>query len=93
MRTETVLPLARQSMSLSAWMMFLRARSLSGGLALGAPVDVVERLDDVLAGAFLVRRRDRVLDVEEDEIGGAVGRLVDHLRAGAWNRQLAALQP
>src|SRR5690348_10045271 len=31
MRTETVLPLARQSMSLSAWMMFLRARSLSGG--------------------------------------------------------------
>src|SRR5882757_2728973 len=31
MRTDTVLPLARQSMSLSAWMMFLRARSLSGG--------------------------------------------------------------
>ena len=31
MRTDTVLPLARQSMSFSAWMMFLRACSLSGG--------------------------------------------------------------
>src|SRR5258708_23710198 len=31
MRTDTVFPLARQSMSCSASMMFLRARSLSGG--------------------------------------------------------------
>ena len=59
----------------------------------GAPVDVVQRLDDVLARPLLVGRRDGVLDVEEDVVGGAVGRLVDHLRVGARNGEFAALQP
>ena len=62
------------------------------GLALGVPVDVVQRLDDILACALLVRRGDGVLDVEEDEVGGAVGRLVDHLRARSRNREFAALE-
>ena len=62
------------------------------GLALGAPVDVVQRLDDILARALLVRRRDRILDVEEDEVGGAIGRLVDHLGVRSRNGEFAALE-
>ncbi len=42
------------------------------GLAGAAPVDVVERLDDVLARLLLVGRRHGVLAVEEDEVGGAL---------------------
>ena len=36
------------------------------------PVEIVQRLDDVLAGLLLVRRRDGVLAVEEDVVGGAL---------------------
>ncbi len=46
MRTETVLPLAAQSMSFRAWMMFLRACSLFRG---GHRVFEVE--EDVVGGA------------------------------------------
>ena len=62
------------------------------GLAGAAPVEVVQRLDDVLARLLLVGRRDGVLDVEEDEVGGAGERLLDHVRVGTRNGQLAALQ-
>ena len=48
-------------------------------LPAAAPVDVVQRLDDVLARPLLVGRRDGVLDVEEDVVGGALRGLLDHV--------------
>ncbi len=61
-------------------------------LAGALPVDVVQRLDDVLARLLLVRRRDGVLAVEEDVVGRALDGLVDHGRVGARHGELAALQ-
>ncbi len=54
------------------------------------PVDVVQRLDDVLARLLLVGRSHGVLAVEEDEIGGARRGLVDHRRVGTRHGQLSA---
>jgi hypothetical protein len=62
------------------------------GLAGALPVDVVQRLDDVLARLFFVGRRHGVFAVEEDVVGSAGQRLVDHRRVGAGNSQLTALQ-
>ena len=56
-------------------------------LAGGLPVEIVERLDDVLACLLLVRRCDGVLAVEEDVVGGALDGAVDHGRVGTRNGQ------
>ena len=61
-------------------------------LAGAAPVDVVQRLDDVLARLLLVGRRDGVLAVEEDVVGRALQRPLDHRRVGTRNSEVAALQ-
>jgi hypothetical protein len=58
-----------------------------------APVDVAQGLDDVLARLRLVVRRDRVLEVEEDDIGRRLGGLLEQLRLGTRDRQFAAIQP
>ena len=47
---------------------------------LGAPVEVVQPLDDVLAGLLLVVGGDGILEVEEDDIGAAFGRLLEQRR-------------
>jgi len=57
-----------------------------------APVDVVEALDDVLARLLLVVWRDRVLAVEEDDVGLAGGGLLEHARVGARHGQLGSVQ-
>ena len=59
---------------------------------LAAPVDVADRLDDVLAGLVLVVRRHGVLEVEEDHVGRRLRRLLEHLRLAAGNRQFAAVE-
>ena len=62
------------------------------GLALRRPVDVVERLDRVLARLLLFGGRDRVLEVEKDVIGGAGRGLVDHGRVRGGDGEFRALQ-
>jgi hypothetical protein len=59
----------------------------------GAPVEVVEPGDDVGVRALLRRRRDRVLEVEEHEVGVARRCLGDHLGARGRGRQLGAAEP
>ena len=62
------------------------------GLAGALPVEVVQRLDDVLARLLLVGRRDGVLAVEEDVVGRALDGAIDHGRVGTRNRERRALQ-
>src|SRR6056297_1375293 len=62
------------------------------GLALGLPVDVVERLNDIGPRVNLIGRRHGVLQIEENVIHGAVGGLLDHRRIGAGNGELGALK-
>ncbi len=57
-----------------------------------APVDLVQRLDDVLARLRLVVRRDCVLEVEEDHVGFGSRSLFKHLRGAARNRQLTPVK-
>ncbi len=52
-----------------------------------APVEVVDRLHDLVAGGLLLEGRDGVLEVEEHHVGAEVGRLAQHLLAGAGHRQ------
>ena len=53
---------------------------------------VVQRLDDVLARLRLVVRRDRVLEIEEDHVDRALGRLLEQLHPAAGNGQFAAVE-
>ena len=62
-------------------------------MVLRAPVDVAERLDDVLARLRLVVGRHRVLEIEEDHVGRRLGGLLEQLRLAAGNGQLAAVEP
>ena len=55
-----------------------------------APVERVDRVDDLLAGGRLLHRRDRVFEVEEHHVGAETGRLAHHLLARAGNRQAGA---
>ena len=57
---------------------------------LRAPVDIVDRLDDVLAGLVLLVGGHRVFEVEEDHVGLGLRRLLEHLRARAGHRELAS---
>ena len=59
--------------------------------ALPAPVDIVERLDDVLARLHLVARRYGIFKIEKDIISVTVGRFFEHCRIGARHCQFAAL--
>ena len=61
-------------------------------LAGALPVEIVQRLDDVLAGLLLFRRRDGVFAVEEHVVGGALEGALDHGRVGARNREVRTLQ-
>ena len=54
------------------------------------PVELVDRLDDVVAGGFLLERRDGVLEVEEHHVGTQTGRLAQHLLAGAGHGEAGA---
>ena len=60
---------------------------------LGPPVDLVDRLDDVLARGLLLVRSHRVLEVEEDHVGAGLRRLLEHLRARAGDGELGAVEP
>jgi hypothetical protein len=62
------------------------------GLAEPAPIDVLQGGDDVLAGLLLLRRGDRVLEVEEHVVGLAEGGLLDEFGVGARHGELAAVQ-
>ena len=57
-----------------------------------APVEVVQRLDHVLARLLLVGGRDGILEVEEDDVGVTLGRLLEERGVGPRNRQLGAVQ-
>ena len=57
-----------------------------------APVDVADRLDDVLARLLLVVRRHRVLEVEEDHVGGGLRRLLEQLGLASRHGQFAAVE-
>jgi hypothetical protein len=59
---------------------------------LAAPVDVAQRLDDVLARLGLVVGGDGVLEVEEDDVGRGFGSLFKELRLTAGDGQLAAVE-
>src|SRR5690606_16765519 len=61
-------------------------------LAGAAPVEIVERLDDVLAGLLLVGRRNGVFAIEEHVVGGAGDGLLDHRGVGAGHGEFGALQ-
>ena len=61
-------------------------------LAGALPVEIVERLDDVLACLLLFRRRDGIFAIEEHVVGGALDGAVDHGRVGTRNGQRRALQ-
>ena len=52
-----------------------------------APVELVDRLDDLGPCRRLLERRDRVFEVEEHHVGAEAGRLGEHLLARARNRQ------
>ena len=59
---------------------------------LGAPVDLLQRADHVVPRRRLVIGRHRVLEVEEDDVGGRSGGLLEEFRPAARNRELAAVQ-
>jgi len=61
-------------------------------LACASPIEIVESLDDVLAGLFFFRRRNGVFAVEEHIVGGALQRALDHGGVGARNSQIRTLQ-
>ena len=56
------------------------------------PVLPVQGGDHVLAGLFLVVRRDRVLEVEEDHVRSQRGRLLQGAGVAARHRKLAAMR-
>ena len=62
------------------------------GQGLAAPIEVVEGLDDVLAGLFLVIGGDRVFKVEKDHVRRALGRFFEKFRVRARHRQFAAVE-
>jgi hypothetical protein len=59
---------------------------------LAAPIDVVEPGDDVLARLLLLVGRHRVLEIEEDDVGRALCRLLEEMRLAAGHGKLAAVQ-
>mmetsp|Transcript_26213 Transcript_26213/g.78153 ORF Transcript_26213/g.78153 Transcript_26213/m.78153 type:complete len:261 (+) Transcript_26213:634-1416(+) len=62
------------------------------GHGLLAPVDLVERLDDVLAGNLLLIRGHGVLEVQEDDVRRALDGLLEELRARGRDGKLRAIQ-
>ena len=62
------------------------------GAHLVAPVEVVQGVDRDLARALLLLGGDGVLQVEEDEVGVALRRLLDHPRVAGRHRQLGTSQ-
>src|SRR3546814_5241004 len=59
---------------------------------LGAPVDVMQRLDDVLARLRLVVGRHGILEIEEDHVGGGFRRLLEQLDAARSEEHTSELQ-
>ena len=57
-----------------------------------APVEIVDRLDDVAARLLLLVERDRVFQVEHDDVGGDAPRLLDEPRVRAGHGQLRAVE-
>ena len=49
------------------------------GFAFTPPVDLIERVDNILARRLLISRRDGVLEIKEDIIRATVSGLSDHL--------------
>src|SRR4051794_478184 len=62
------------------------------GEGLRPPVDLVDALDDVPARLLLLVRRHRVLEIEEDHVGGTLRGLPEELRARAGDGELGAVQ-
>src|SRR5207247_6237770 len=63
------------------------------GAELLSPVELAQGPYDVVAGGLLLRRRHRVLEIEEDEIRIARRGLVDHLLARGGGGALGSSQP
>src|ERR1700730_10058493 len=59
---------------------------------LGAPVDLVQPGDDILAGLLLVVGGDGILDVENYNVRGRLGDLFEQSRSGPRNREFGAMQ-
>jgi len=57
-----------------------------------APVDLVQGLDDVLAGLVFLVRRNRVFEIQEDHVNIRFCCFFKHLRLRAGDCQLAAVQ-
>ena len=62
------------------------------GHGVAAPVQVVQGLDDVLAGLFLVGRRHGVLQVEENHVRLAAGGLLQELGIRSRDRQFRPVE-
>ena len=57
------------------------------------PVDIVQRLYDVLPRLGFIIRDHRVLAIQEDEIRGGTGRFLEHAGVGTGHGEFTALQP
>ena len=57
-----------------------------------APVDLVEALDDVLAGLLLVVGGDGILDIQKDDVRGGLRGLLEQGRVGTRHREFGAMQ-
>ena len=56
------------------------------------PINIVQGLDNVRPRPDLVRRCNRIFQIEKDVISGGLRRFLDHLQIGAGYGQLAAMQ-
>ena len=56
------------------------------------PIDLVEAGDDVFSGPRLVRRRDRILEVEKDDVRPRARRLLEQIGLASRHRQFASLE-
>src|SRR3954469_14202718 len=65
----------------------------ANGQGLVAPIDIVDRFDDVLARLRLVVGCHRILKVQEYDVGGRFRRFLEQLRAAAGYRQFTTVEP
>ncbi len=57
-----------------------------------APIDIADRLGDVLPRLCLQIGRNRILEIKKDDVGVRLRRLFEELRRTAGHRKLGAVQ-